>query len=184
MSHAALTLALFLSVSAVLVSCTKTAPESSSLGNTGTVITGVPFVKQKYQLCGPAALTSVFRYYGKETNQDEIAANVYTPELNGSLISDMKYYAEENGFSSKTENGDLNILTRLVDDNKPVILLVDRGKLGVPVQHYYVVYGYSPDSNQFLIHDGKNNGNTISYDKLDKQWEKMNRLMLVIDNED
>jgi len=184
MQHKAITLLLLLFISPVFLSCTKTDINPDGSLSNSTVISGVPFVKQKYQLCGPAALTSVLTYYGSQTNQEEIARIVYTPELNGSLISDMKHYAVEKGFSAVTKNGDLQALTALIDENKPVILLVDRGKLGVPLQHYYVVYGYNPENNIFITHDGKNEGVQISYTKLDKQWKKMNRLMLVIDNED
>ena len=184
MQHKTITILLLLFISPVFLSCTKTDINSAGPLSNSKVISGVPFVKQKYQLCGPAALTSVFRYYGSETDQDSIAQNVYTPELNGSLISDMKHYAVEKGFSAATKNGDLHALTALIDQDKPVIVLVDRGKLGVPLQHYYVVYGYNPENKIFITHDGKYEGSQISYAKLDKQWEKMNRLMLVIDNED
>jgi ABC-type bacteriocin/lantibiotic exporter with double-glycine peptidase domain len=184
MSYVAITFILLLSVSPVFLSCTKTEINNSSSVSPGAVIPNVPFVKQKYRFCGPAALTSVLRYYGRDTDQDKIAENVYTPELKGSLISDMKHYAEENGFLSETKNGDLKAIITLINENKPVILLVDKGKLGIPIQHYYVVYGYKPENNLFIIHDGKKNGNEISYSKLDKEWEKMNRLMLVINYED
>ena len=184
MSYIPITFILLLSISPVFSSCTKTEINNSSSVSPGAVIPNVPFVKQKYRLCGPAALTSVFRYYGRDADQDEIAENVYTPELKGSLISDMKHYAEENGFVAVTNNGDLEAVTILIDENKPVILLVDKGKLGLNVQHYYVVFGYNPGKNLFLVHDGKKNGSEISYSKLDKEWKRMNRLMLVINYED
>ncbi len=116
MQHKAITIILLLFISAVFSSCTKTDINSSGSIDHSTVISGVPFVKQKYQLCGPAALTSVLRYYGSETNQDEIARVVYTPELKGSLISDMKHYAGENGFNASTQNGDLESLIKLIEE--------------------------------------------------------------------
>lgn len=146
-------------------------------------IENVPFIKQQYRFCGPAALTSVAKHYGTNVEQDEVAKQVYTSELKGSLISDMKHYAKELGFHSETLNGDLEDLRLLIDQKIPVILLVDRGKLGVAVQHYYVVYGYSLEKSHFLIHDGKKRGNLISSKKLDKEWKKMSRLMLVIRDE-
>ena len=64
-----------------------------------------------------------------------------------------------------------------------MIALVDKGKLGLKVQHYYVVYGYDPVNKSFIIHDGVKNGRNISYSKFDSEWEKMNRYMLLIENE-
>ena len=170
-------------ISSLLATCTKTEPDSSVSAAPPIVIRGVPFIKQKYHYCGPAALTSVMNFYGRALNQDEVARHIYTPELKGSLISDMKYYAEENGFRAKTENGDIASVRNLIDSNKPVVLLVDKGRLGINIQHYYVAYGYDPRKEMFIIHDGTKSGNEISYEKLDKEWEKMNRLMLIIENE-
>lgn len=164
-----------------LSSCVATRTESTDT-QSAVIIKDVPFVKQKYRFCGPAALTSVFRYYGQYPDQGEIAENVYTPELKGSLISDMKRYAERSGFSARTENGNIEKLTLLIDNKQPVILLVDKGRMGVKIQHYYVVYGYNPQSSSFIIHDGIKSARNISYSKLDSEWEKMNGLMLVINN--
>ena len=166
-----------------LSGCTTTGIKGTSAEKSEIVIEDVPFVEQKYRYCGPAALTSVFLYYGQSPDQDAIAENVYTPELRGSLISDMKHYAELSGFSARTDNGDLEKLIIHIENSQPVILLVDKGKLGLRIQHYYVVYGYNPVNKSFTIHDGIKSGRNISYSKLDAEWEKMNRLMLVINNE-
>lgn len=165
------------------LSCTKAQVENSdnaAFDHNESIIHNVPFIKQKYRFCGPAALTSVMRHYGQNVEQDEVAKNVYTPELKGSLISDMKHYAAENGFNAQTKNGNLDKVNSLITQKIPVILLVDRGKWVVDVQHYYVVYGYNVKRNTFIIHDGNKSGREISFDKLDKEWKKMNRLMLVI----
>ena len=151
----------------ITLCCTKTDVENSGKTGQENVISNVPFVKQKYRFCGPAALTSVMKYYGLDADQDEIASEVYTPELKGSLISDMKHYAQE-----------------LIDQKNPVIILADKGKLGINVQHYYVVYGYREGEKVFIIHDGSKSGREISYDKLDNEWKKMDRLMLVINYEE
>lgn len=167
----------------ILSGCAASEIKDTDTQYSEIVIENVPFVKQKYRFCGPAALTSVLSYYGQNIDQDEIAENVYTPELKGSLISDMKYYAEEIGFSARTENGNIDKLKTLIDNKHPVILLVDKGRLGIKIQHYYVVYGYSTRDSSFIIHDGKKSGREVSYGKLDSEWIKMNRLMLVINNE-
>lgn len=165
------------------INCAKAEVEKSVQSGSETVIGGVPFVKQKYRFCGPAALTSVMRFYGRDADQDEIASEVYTPELKGSLISDMKFYAQEKGFQAVTQSGSIDMVELLIKQKTPVILLIDKGRLGLKVQHYYVVYGYNSAERSFIIHDGSKSGRKIGYDKLDGEWKKMNRLMLVINNE-
>ena len=123
-------------------------------------------------------MASVMAHYGSTLGQDEVAEVVYTPALNGALISDMENFARDKGFQSRTENGSIEQLKTLLDEGLPVILLVDRGKWRVSVPHYYVVYGYS--SNRFILHTGFEEGREIESTKLDSEWEKMNRLMLVI----
>jgi len=144
------------------------------------VIDGVPFVKQKNDYCGPAAMESVMRFYGGDSGQDEIAEAVFTPGLDGALISDMENYAKAEGYRTEAVNGSGESLRAVIDEGAPAILLVDRGMWKVSVPHYYVVYGYDSVKEAFILHTGEKGGQEISYDKLDGEWKKMNRLMLVI----
>lgn len=146
----------------------------------GKVISGVPFVKQKDQFCGPAAMASVLAYYGDNITQEEIAEKVYTPKLDGALISDMENYARDSGYKAVTVNGDITALEKEIDEGVPVILLVDRGKWMVSVPHYYVVYGYDTGKETFYVNTGDEGGVEIPFERLDGEWEKMNRLMLIV----
>ena len=144
------------------------------------VIENVPFVKQKDKFCGPAAMASVMQFYDQNIDQDEIAQEVYIPELNGALISEMENFARGNGYTTEATNGDIESLKSTIDDQLPVILLVDKGKWKVSVPHYYVAYGYNDEKRVILLHTGFKSEQEISFDKLDSEWKKMNRLMLVI----
>ncbi|HEX3034077.1 MAG TPA: C39 family peptidase [Thermodesulfobacteriota bacterium] len=151
-----------------------------SASDSSRVIEGVPFVKQKDKFCGPAALASVMRFYGQNINQEEIADGVYTPQLEGALISDMAYYATEMGYRAETKSGDINLLISLIDEGVPTIVLVDLGKWVVSVPHYYVIYGYDKNRDTFLLHTGFQGNRETGFEELDKEWEKMNRLLLVV----
>lgn len=140
----------------------------------------VPFVKQKDEFCGPAALASVLQFYGQNIDQDEIAEEIYIEELSGALISDMENFARDSGYNVESSNGSLEAIKIRIDNGQPVILLVDRGKWKVSVPHYYVVYGYNEQDGTLLLHTGFKEGQQIGYDELDAEWKKMNRLMLVI----
>jgi ABC-type bacteriocin/lantibiotic exporter with double-glycine peptidase domain len=145
-----------------------------------SIIQGVPFIKQRYNYCGPAAIASVMKYYGDYKDQEEIAGYVYTSELDGSLVSDMRYYAEQNGYSSYTSSSNLGELESILDNQKPAILLVDRGRWKVSIPHYYVVYGYNPNKKIFIINDGIEEARRINYSELESEWKKMNHIMLIM----
>ncbi len=146
------------------------------------VVENVPFVKQEDKFCGPAAMASVMQFYGQDIDQNEIAEEVYIPELNGALISDMENFAKAKGYKTVSTNGNIEMLKSHLDNNYPAILLVDKGKWKVSVPHYYVAYGYNDEKEIIILHTGFNEAQEISFEKLDKEWEKMNRLMLVVTN--
>jgi len=162
--------------------CAQNQPSSqiSSDNDNVVIVENVPFVKQKDKFCGPASLASVMQFYGKDIDQDEIAEVVYIPELNGALISDMENYAKDRGYKVESVNGNIEMLKSNLDENNPVILLVDKGKWKVSVPHYYVAYGYNDLNRTVIIHTGYKQNQKISYEKLDQEWERMNNLMLTI----
>jgi ABC-type bacteriocin/lantibiotic exporter with double-glycine peptidase domain len=144
------------------------------------VIENVPFIKQKGNFCGPAAMASVMRFYGQNIDQEEIAKRVYTPELRGALISDMENFAREMGYKAETRNGDLNTLISIINEGTPPIVLVDLGKWFVSFPHYYVVYGYNKSKKRFLLHTGFKGAQEMGFSELDREWKKMNRLLLIV----
>jgi ABC-type bacteriocin/lantibiotic exporter with double-glycine peptidase domain len=172
------TLILFL----LLAGCSQrhSVEEDISNSDEAEVIENVPFVKQKDEFCGPAAMESVMRFYGQDINQEEIAEHVYTPKLGGALISDMENFARDIGYMAETRNGDINALISVIDQGIPAIVIVDLGKWVLSVPHYYVIYGYDRSKGVFILHTGFKSAQVVSFSELDKEWEKMNRLMLVV----
>lgn len=154
--------------------------EVASESHSDVVIDNVPFVKQKDKFCGPAAMASVMQFYGQNIDQNTIAEVIYTPQLNGALISDMENFAKDNGYSVISTNGNFEVLKSYLDNKHPVILLVDKGKWKVSVPHYYVAYGYNDEKETVILHTGFNRGEEMSIEKLNQEWIKMNRLMLVL----
>ncbi len=138
----------------------------------------VPFVKQKDDYCGPASLSSVLEYYGVKKSQEDIAKVVYDPKLKGALITDLENYAKKLGFKAHTFQGHLEDVKRYIDEGKPVILLVDLGFLWFSAPHYIVVVGY--DERYIYAHTGYENKKAFDYKDLDRKWEKMGRVGLVV----
>jgi len=165
-----------------MLGCAHNQPSSQTVSDNDNVVIveNVPFVRQNDKFCGPAAMASVMQFYGQNIDQDEIAEEIYIPQLNGALISDMENFAGDSGYTVKSTNGSIELLKSNLDNKQPVILLVDKGKWRVSIPHYYVAYGYNDEKETVLLHTGDKRDQEINFDKLDQEWKKMNRLMLVI----
>jgi len=138
----------------------------------------VPFVKQQSEFCGPAALSSVLRYYGVNITQNQIGKSVYIPELNGALITDLENYAKKFGFKTKIEKGSIEVLKGFIKKDIPIIVLVDYGIFFVSRLHYVVVVGFNEKG--FIIHTGYEKSKFISYKKFEKLWKKAGNIYLVV----
>lgn len=149
---------------------------------TAGLVTGkildVPFVKQHSQFCGPAALTSVFMYYGVQITQEEIGEKVYTPKLKGALISDLENYAKSKGFRTISGQGDVERIKSFINNNIPVIVLVDLGFWIISKPHYMVVVGYNEKG--FTVHTGYEKNKLITYKEFEKIWKKSGNVFLSV----
>ncbi len=141
-------------------------------------ILNVPFVKQKDEFCGPAALSSVFQYYGLNITQDEIGKDVYIENLKGALITDLENYAKKVDFKTDLKKSDIEEIKKYIDSKKPVIALIDTGFLFVSKPHYVVIIGY--DENGFFVSDGYQPNKHYSYKDFLKMWEKLGNIILVV----
>ena len=138
----------------------------------------VPFVRQKDDFCGPASLSSVLKFYGTDIDQEEIAKEIYSPTLKGTLIIDLKRYAQSLGFKSDVRRGSLEELKSYINRGYPVIVLVDLGKFFVSAPHYMVVVGY--DEEHIVAHTGYKANQRLSYEDFNRIWSKMGNVMLVL----
>lgn len=139
----------------------------------------VPYVPQSRDNdCGPAALASVLRFYGKEIELEEITEEIYIPALNRTLLADMENFARAQGFETASGRGDVSLIKQAIDSGNPVIVLMETSPGLVRRPHYIVVTGYSPDG--FLAHAGIMKDVFVSSEDLDRRWQVMNRLYLVV----
>jgi ABC-type bacteriocin/lantibiotic exporter with double-glycine peptidase domain len=142
------------------------------------IIDGVPFVMQESRYCGPASLASVLAYYGDPVDQKTIGKAVYDPTLQGSLITDLENYARRQGFKTTSDRGNATALKEFVRENRPVIVLVDKGFWVVSNPHYLVIYGFN--AHGFIAHDGFEGAQEFPYGKFEDTWEKAGKTYLLI----
>lgn len=117
-------------------------------------------------------------FYGVEADQHQIGKIVYNDAIKSSLITDLESFARERGFKTKLSQGSIGDLKDLIDQKKPVIVLVDLGFWVISRPHYLAVFGYNDEG--FIAHDGYRAKELFNYEKFDAAWEKMGRSYLLI----
>lgn len=121
------------------------------------------FTKQHSQFyCGLACLTSIIKYYGRNTTQDKLRESSGTT-LNGTSLLGLYQSAQQTGLSAKGYQADM---AALKEQNQPVILhvLMDGNR-----EHFVVCYAYS--DKQFIIGDPGQGIVKYSEDDLQKIWK-------------
>jgi len=152
----------------------KTLPPDSRVH----ILRGVPFLPQEEDSCGPSSLAMVLRYFGADARTSEIVRETRTGGLRGTLITDLAEAARRRGLAAEIETLDLPGLREAIGSGVPPILLVDLGRWLFSRPHYLVAYGFTDDG--VVAHSGSESGKVIPFAELDRQWERMGRLALVV----
>lgn len=138
----------------------------------GTLIRGVPFYPQKPEFCGPASLAMVLDFWGRHLTQEEIAPQVYSPTVHGSLTLDVENYARKQGFWTHSYRGNLKDLKKDLDRGFPVIVFENRGFDSLPINHYSVIIGYSDDSGGVVMNSAEDRNYFMPYPLFLRNWKK------------
>ena len=146
----------------------------------GAFIEGVPPVRQTRYGCGPAAVSSVMRYYGIDVSPDEVEERVFIDALGGTLVSDILVYVREEGLRAKYFRADLEGLKAMVRRDTPPILLINKGLSDIVIGHYIVVVGYDDGRGVVVALTGKERPSVLKYKKLLRAWKKTDYSTIVI----
>lgn len=144
------------------------------------VIAGVPFVRQKADYCGPASLAMVLNYWGMAVSQEEIAEDIYSPELRGTLSAGMASYAAKRGFGVEVHNGNLQDLKDKIAAGFPLIVS-HREKEGDERVHYLVVFGFDDGRRAFYLHSDGQRNLKMNYEDFSRRWDRAGNLMFQIE---
>ena len=138
----------------------------------------VPFVPQHKRMCGVAALTSIYQYYGQDVDQATVGARVYEPRAGGTINLCMLIDAREQGFSASLEKGSLTRVQECIDSGVPLIV----GWRVWMTWHYVVVTGYVLDGHDSFIvfHDGYEANRRMTYAQFERHWKGTGYAALVI----
>ena len=141
------------------------------------VISGVPFLTQEEETCGPSSLAMLLRFHGKEAATRSLVEETRTAGLRGTLITDLAAASRRRGVPAEVSDLDLAGLRRRILAGEPVILLVDLGTWVWSRPHYLIAYGVTPAG--VVAHSGRTEGAIIPYDTLEGEWAKMGHLAIV-----
>lgn len=137
----------------------------------------VPFIEQKDDFCGPASLAMVMNFYGVEVSQEEIAKEIYSPELKGTLSMNLVLYPIKKGFEAEMYNGNLDDLKQKVRAMFLLILSV-KEREDTDRTHYMVIWGYDDVGKRIFAHSGRKERVVIGYDAFIEMWKRADFLTL------
>lgn len=135
--------------------CATTVPPTYHYPSDTLTSVDVPFVAQKDLNCGPAALTSVLRYYGSNTNVDTLRDQVFSPKARGSLTIEVGAAPRRHGFVSYPLPRRFDALMQEINAQHPVLVLQNLGLSWFPQWHYATVVGFDPKTDELLLHSGE-----------------------------
>lgn len=121
----------------------------------GAYVEGVPFVEQKENFCGPAALASVLAFHGIEASQDELAQSVYSEKAGGTAGIMLVAEARKRGlWVDKDHRGEVSLLREALAEDLPVIVMVKAGGAFGTTVHFMTVVGVGDTLRLIYAHDG------------------------------
>ncbi|AET67769.1 hypothetical protein Desor_2165 [Desulfosporosinus orientis DSM 765] len=111
------------------------------------------FERQGKNQCAAFSTAFVLRYFGQNVQGAEVYAKIpYKVPISGYVLpKGIVTYFQSQGYSPAIYKGDLNSLkTRLVQENRPVIVLVGNGLFW---QHYMTFLGYDDEKSELYFFD-------------------------------
>lgn len=132
-------------------------------------IQDVTFVDQTAGYCGPATLTMAMRWAGQVISVDEVASQVYTPGMKGSLQSDLISASRRRGLMAIPVYN-LSALLTEVAAGHPVIIFENLALSWAPQWHYALVLGYDLKKQEIIMHSGPNAYYHWDMKKFERSW--------------
>jgi len=164
-------------LAAMVVVLGQTGCRTSTPGPRPDVLPMMPQSSERYQ-CGPSTLASVLAFHGASVPEKTISTAIYSPTARGVLISDLAWFAREQGFHAEVQTGSIDDLRRAMAERHPPIVLLDLGFAGVRVPHFTAITGLT--DNEVLFLGNQRADEYISLKAFTRQWERAGNQFLVI----
>ncbi len=156
------------------VSATKQADQI--LMNSGQLprqaqIENIVFIDQSAGFCGPATLAMAMNWAGASSiSVDELAMQVFTPGMNGSLQTDLISASRRHGLMA-VQIDSLQSLLSEVAAGHPVIVFENLSLSWAPQWHFALVVGYDLNKQQVIMHSGHDSSFHWDLRKFERSWK-------------
>jgi tetratricopeptide (TPR) repeat protein len=152
-------------VAALIARPPPTLPERAEL-------TSVPFYPQERYQCGPAALATALVYSGVATSPEALVSQVYLPEREGSLQTEMLAAARRQGRVAYRLAPRLEDVLHEVATGTPVVVLQNLAFAFVPRWHYAVVIGYDRAREEIILRSGTTRRLAMTLSNFERTWAR------------
>jgi len=173
-------------VPALFLSGCATAPQSKQLSRdtpsdlpAQVELTHVPFFPQEDYQCGPAALATLLVHQGIQIGPDALVSEVYLPERQGSLQTEMLASARSRELLAYTLAPQLEDVLREVAAGNPVLVFQNLGVNFAPYWHYAVVIGYDLPAREIVLRSGTIERHVNSFSRFERTWRRGGRWAFV-----
>lgn len=143
------------------------------------ILLDVPFVAQKKNGCGAAAIAMVLSYWNENgypvdeesRNVDEILKKLFSKEYDGIRASDIERYFQQHRYRAFVFRGNIEDLQHHLSNGRPLVLALQQNqKAGL--HHFVVATGISSDKSIILINDpAQRKLLKIDRDEFEKSWK-------------
>ena len=158
---------LALLVALVLVPC---------MAGAGNDILNVPFIPQKPNYCGPAALAMLANYYGQPVSQDEIGGAIYLPDIGGTLTSELGDYARRFNLWVRQYHGSVDDVRQKLAAGVPLLVL---GKFSEQT-HYFIVLGWDSFRQVVTVHSDTRPRYEMRVEDFQRHWDRAGNWTLLV----
>lgn len=138
----------------------------------------VPFVPQKTDTCGAAALAMVTAYWGHPVGHDEIAGQLLDRELKAIRGSQLRDFAAARGLVAIAYEGDLAQLKDYLAKGRPLIVA---WKVRRDRYHNVVVVGFDEERRVLLVNDpALGAAREVAEAEFEKRWRGAGHWTLLV----
>ncbi|HKW39567.1 MAG TPA: PA2778 family cysteine peptidase [Burkholderiales bacterium] len=135
-------------------------------------LSAVPFYPQEEYQCGPAALAMVLEAAGKPVTPEDLRAQVYIPDRQGSLQIEMLAAARRNGYVAVELNPKLSDLLAEIAAGNPAVVLQNLALDWVPAWHYAVAVGYDLKEQRVVLRSGTEMRLEMPLSTFERTWQR------------
>jgi tetratricopeptide (TPR) repeat protein len=131
-----------------------------------------PFFSQQQYQCGPAALMTLLTASGVVTTLDAVTAQVYIPERQGSLQTEILAASRMAERIPYVLPPALSSIADELAAGRPVLVLLNLGVRWAPLWHYAVVVGLDAERKQIVLRSGTDERRIMRISVFLRTWRR------------